>query len=203
MQGYSPDVSLLPSGGGTITAMSGGGQEGGLQRVDGTTEVLGIKKSTEFEKYKDILMKIAPNTIGNYLNNIYNQHHQHSVYTLTTYFSEKHDKPADDELKEDILNTVLNDEYVPHMQITVESDKDGAITDTTIQDVLKTLAASIDIDLVNIVLDDTGLTIHIGSGAPPQQAATAATTTTTGAPAPVKGGYETLEETAKAAAEAD
>jgi hypothetical protein len=175
MEGFNPDQSLIPSVGGSITAMSGGGQEGGLTLANGTQSVLGSTKWVDLKKYESILQKLSPTVVNTQI--------------IDGKFWEKinTDKKADDTLKEDILKTVLNDEYVPHMQITVESDKDGAITEANIQEALETLATSIDIDLVTIILDDTGLTIRIGPGA------TASEKTT--------GGYETLEAAAKAAAE--
>jgi hypothetical protein len=154
--------------------MSGGGQEGGLTLANGTQSVLGLTKWADLKKYESILQKLSPTVV--------------TTQVIDDKFWEGINvKEEDNKLKEDILKTVLNDEYVPHMQITVESDKNGAITEANIQEVLETLATSIDIDLVTIILDDTGLTIRIGPGA------TASEKTT--------GGYETLEAAAKAAAE--
>jgi len=215
MQGYSPDVSLLPSAGGSITAMSGGGQEGGLT-VNGKSIILGSERVTDLKKYQAVLQKIAPNSVGS------NEINGNLWEKLNT-------KEEDDALKEDILNTLLTNEYVQDMQITIESDKDDGITEANIQEVLKSLATSIDIDLVSIILNDTGLTIRIGAPGPPAPgpapgpapppapgpAPPPAPSPSAPPPAPgpapdppaplpnplAKGGYETLEAAAKAAAE--
>jgi len=224
MEGFNPDQSLLPSVGGSITAMSGGGQEGGLIRkwssgqVDyQDTTILGLD-STNFVSatYTPILTNLAPSL---------------QTVNFAQYFNDE-GKNTNDALKEEVLNTAFTT-YLKDMEITIESDNANAITNENIQAVLDSLNLPINIGNVSIRLAQDGLTIQIvidessipsktnlpefpppespppespRPGSPPSEEDSLPKSPpppiiTTNIPVK-RGGYDTLEQAAKAAAEA-
>ena len=151
MQGHNPDASLLPSVGGAITPMSGGGQEGGLQETSGRVHILETEL-TEYESKPEMvraLQTLAPVEVGS--------------LSIKDYFEKKGTAPKDDEaLKREIMETILKPEYVKNMKFLIESNKDNGITDANIQAVITHLSKqSLDISTVIFSLDSTGLSIEI------------------------------------------
>jgi hypothetical protein len=151
MQGHNPDASLLPSVGGTITPMSGGGMVGGVQDATGNQTVLEVPLSvyTENPDLVSALRTLAPKHFDS--------------ETIEKYFESKGSKPEDDQaLKEEILATVLMPDLLQKAEKTIESNKTGAITPTNIQDVLAYLSKQqIDVSKIKLILSSAGLDIEI------------------------------------------
>jgi len=172
MQGYNPDTSMVPSVGGAITPMSGGGQEGGLIDADGQDKVLkaGLVEYENNPEMVQALQTLAPTEVGS--------------LTIGDYFEKKR-APADDEaLKREILGTIINPQYLKDMQFVVESKKDNGITEANIQAVITHLSnQSFDISKIIFSLNSTGL--HIEMEVPAATATASAVATATATPAKV------------------
>ena len=151
MQGHNPDASLLPSVGGTITPMSGGGMSGGVQDAKGNLTVLEapLAAYTGNPDLVTALRTLAPRHVGS--------------ETIEKYFELKGSDPKDDiELKEEILATVLTPDLIQKAQRTVTSNKTGAITTTNIENVLAYLSKQqIDVSKIKFILGLEGLDIEI------------------------------------------
>jgi hypothetical protein len=155
MEGFNPDQSLLPSVGGNITPMSGGGQEGGLT-VAGVTSILGLNE-TDFKKPENeaVLKAIAPNQIG--------------TTSINAYWDTKKDSAEDDEvLKRNILDTILSTpDYIEKLKFLIESET--PLKDEEMPAIVESLKTSIDLKNVTITLNDTELkvVIKMPSATPP------------------------------------
>lgn len=151
MEGHNPDASLLPSVGGAITPMSGGGmQEGGLLGTNGQ-QVLEVVLS-EYESHPEMvqaLQTLAPAEVGS--------------RSIKEYFEQKGTTPKDDEaLKREIMGTILKPDYVKDMKCVIESNKNDGITEANLQAVLQHLSnQSLDISTIVFSLDPTGLNIEM------------------------------------------
>jgi hypothetical protein len=151
MEGFNPDQSLIPSVGGSITAMSGGGgQEGGELGTDGKAAILELNE-TDFKGplYTSVLKKLAPSL--------------ESVNFTQYWETEGSSNKKNESLKQEVLNSVLAN-HTNDMEITIESDSPIGITEAQIQEVLESLNVPIDIDKVKIRLAQDGLTITFLTG---------------------------------------
>ena len=172
MNGHNPDASLLPSVGGAIAPMSGGGQEGGLVDANGQSQVLqvGLVGYENNPEMVQALQTLAPTEVGS--------------RTIRDYF-EKKGSPSDDEaLKREILGTIIRPQYLKDMQFVIESKKDNGITEANIQAVITHLSnQSFDISKIVFSLDSTGLHIEMEVPAATATASAVATATATDTPA--------------------
>jgi hypothetical protein len=178
MEGFNPDQSLIPSVGGSITAMSGGGQVGG-EALDQTENpqyaIIGMDE-TQFTKHLSVLKQIAKPV----LDGPYNYNEQKGN--------------TNEDIKIAILQNILT--YVEDMDILVESDKENAISDANIMNILTKMADK-QIDIINDIqftMNDEGLTIIIS---PKASGLGSVSSGSTSSPE----GYASREEAARAAAE--
>lgn len=151
MEGHNPDASLLPSVGGTITPMSGGGLEGGFQETSGRQQILETELA-EYESHPEMvqaLQTLAPTEVGS--------------LSIKEYFEKKGTGPKDDEaLKREIMATIQKPEFIKDIKFVIESKKNDGITEANIQAVLAHLSKqSLDISTALFSLDPTGLSIEI------------------------------------------
>jgi hypothetical protein len=151
MQGHNPDASLLPSVGGAITPMSGGGMVGGVLDIKGNQTVLEVSLN-DYKANPDLvsaLKTLAPSHFN--------------APTIDLYFEQKATSPEDDRLlKEEILAKVLTPDFIDKADRTVESNKTGAITPTNMENVLAYLSSQqIDVSKIKCILHSGGLDIEI------------------------------------------
>jgi len=203
MEGFNPDQSLIPSVGGSITAMSGGGQMGGeILDQNGTADsyaIIGMNEA-QFTKHLPVLKQIAKPVLDS--SYIYNEQRSNT----------------NEDLKTAILTNIFA--YMEDMDILVESDKENAISDSNIMQIITEVAAKqTDLKNFQFTMNDTGLTIVIGDrdifpseapaaapgppapGPPAPSPSGPTPPLITPPPGPSTDGYSTVEDAAKAATE--
>jgi hypothetical protein len=226
MEGYNPNQSMLPSVGGNITPMSGGGMQEGGEVIRMNPDEYAIIGLTE-EQFKNadnkaILKALDPRNLG--------------PLDDTKWAAYYNEKKSDDnmDIKRNILEKVFAS-FVNQtdMKIQIEAIDGSDIPEDAVSGILDTfIKNAIDESKMKMTLNDTGLIIQIGDGPmvlpvsssaavpvvstaspsssplspidtttpvipPPEVTTTAAEDETT-----LEGGFDTLEEAARRAAEA-
>jgi hypothetical protein len=201
MEGYNPNQSMLPSVGGNITPMSGGGglQEGGevLRMNPDEYAIIGLTEE-QFKNAdnKAILKKLAPSILGPL-----------DDAKWATYYNEK--KGGDNiDIKRNILDSVFAS-FVNQtdMKIQIEAIDGSDIPEDAVSGILDIfIKNAIDESKMKMTLNDTGLIIQIGDGpmvlhVPSATIPVISTPPTPPSPTSREGGFDTLEEAARRAAE--
>jgi hypothetical protein len=152
MQGFSPHVSLLPQGSGTITAMSGGG-----------SAPLGLTNYNQFESQKSIIIQLSETA----------NKATTTKETLQTFYDSLKDSDQYSKFKMEILQKVASAGILS--SIKVAPDTTTHLKDTySIRNLFENLKErSITIDNIDIRLTSEDLEIEIHSTAIQKEAAIA------------------------------
>jgi len=174
MEGFNPDQSLIPSVGGSITPMSGGGQIGGEQNNPGTEQynIVGMDQDRfKSPDIQSILKQLAP-----------------TIFTDVTEAGEfwnQNYKEDNLDIKNAIFDTLITNYYDQIMQnMTIETDVKGTIDKSYI---IRELSKHAEESNIKLKFTDENIEIELLTTIPNPVAASA-TATPAAAATPVIGG---------------